>query len=243
MLAVTLSTSLAVTYLIALVGGYSVSAEQLPLKGQTITAIQTAAVPAAPSGPVDPKEVEAFADNYFGKSLKKFNVPGAMFVVVQDGQVVLSKGYGYANKESKTPVDSNTVFRIGSISKTLTAAAVLQLADKGKIKLDQDIQSYLGGITIPNSTGKQLTLENMLTHMTGFDFPYEKDDDASPDLLNQENSLRDFLMDRMPTIVRTPGKPTSMTIMLLLWRDMPWNKLLGSLFMNTWIKTSFNHSA
>ncbi|MDM5291778.1 serine hydrolase [Peribacillus simplex] len=205
-LAVTLSTSLAVTYLIALVGGYSVSTEQLPLKGQTITAIQPAAVPTAPSGPVDPKEVEAFADNYFGESLKKFNVPGAMFVVVQDGQVVLSKGYGYANKESKTPVDSNTVFRIGSISKTLTAAAVLQLADQGKIKLDQDIQSYLGGITIPNSTGIPLTMENMLTHMTGFDFPYEKDDDASPDLLNQENSLRDFLMDRMPTIVRTPGE-------------------------------------
>lgn len=59
--------------------------------------------------------------------------------------MLLKKGYGYADMERKVPVDPDkTVFRIASVSKTFTAAAVMQLAEQGKIDLHADINRYMG---------------------------------------------------------------------------------------------------
>ncbi|MED1664914.1 serine hydrolase [Brevibacillus laterosporus] len=201
-----LSTSLTLFSLLIINGGSDASAASLAVGGEVVAVKKTPAASATPAGPIDPKEVEAFADKYFGESLQKFNVPGAMFVVVTNGKVVLSKGYGFADKENKIPVDQTTVFRIGSISKTFTVAAVMQLVDQGKIKLHQDVQGYLGEVKIPNKTGKPLTMDHLLTHTSGFDFPYEKDMDASPDFLRKDTSIKDFLLDRMPNVVLTPGE-------------------------------------
>lgn len=72
-------------------------------------------------------------------------VPGAVFVVVKDGKVLLQKGYGYADVEKKIPVDpEKTLFRIASVSKVFTAAAVMQLVEQGKMELNRDVQNYLG---------------------------------------------------------------------------------------------------
>ncbi|KAK9761703.1 hypothetical protein K7432_013186, partial [Basidiobolus ranarum] len=81
-------------------------------------------------GPQDAKEVEAFADTIFARTMKKFNVVGSNFVVVRDGNVILSKGYGYADRERQIPVDKNTAFQIGSVTKSFTALAVMQLVDR-----------------------------------------------------------------------------------------------------------------
>ncbi|GAA1386183.1 hypothetical protein GCM10009597_48630 [Peribacillus frigoritolerans] len=90
--------------------------------------------------------------------MKEYSVNGSSFVVVHDGKVVINKGDGYADKEKKIPVNKETVFQIASVSKTFTALAVMQQADKGKRKLDQDVQQYLGGLKIPNKTGKPLLI-------------------------------------------------------------------------------------
>ncbi|MDK8180515.1 beta-lactamase family protein [Paenibacillus sp. UMB4589-SE434] len=156
-------------------------------------------------GPRNAKEVEAFVNSVFKDLMKKHNVPGSNFSLVADGKVLVSKGYGYADREKKIPVDKDTVFQIGSVTKQFTALAAMQMVDKGKIDLRGDIQKYLGGLKIPNTTGKKLTMYDLLTYSTGF----EKPDIASyysTEYVNKEYPIKDFLKTHMTTVVRPPGE-------------------------------------
>ncbi|EJR97573.1 serine hydrolase domain-containing protein [Bacillus mycoides] len=155
--------------------------------------------------PNNKKEVESFADPLFEEKMKKYNVNGSSFVVVHDGKVVVNKGYGYADKEKKIPVTKDTVFQIASVSKTFTALAVMQQVDKGKLKLDQDVQQYLGGLKIPNQTGKPLTLFDMLTYTSGVDFP-DITTITGPEYINHSIPMKEFFSKHMPTVVRPPGE-------------------------------------
>ncbi|WP_010492672.1 serine hydrolase [Paenibacillus elgii] len=157
------------------------------------------------NGPQDAKEVEAYADSLFAEVMKKHNVNGSNFAVVKDGKVLVNKGYGYADKEKKTPVDKNTVFQIGSVTKTFTGLAANQLADQGKIDLNEDIQKYLGGMKIPNKTDKKLTMFDLLTYRTGVDFP-DITSYYSPENAFKDIPMKQFLLDHMPTVVRPPGE-------------------------------------
>ncbi|MDM5436380.1 beta-lactamase family protein [Bacillus hominis] len=155
--------------------------------------------------PNNKKEVESFADSLFEEKMKKYNVNGSSFVVVHDGKVVVNKGYGYADKEKKIPVTKDTVFQIASVSKTFTALAVMQQVDKGNLKLDQDVQQYLGGLKIPNKTGKPLTLFNMLTYTSGVDLP-DITTITGPEYVNHSIPMKEFFSKQMPTVVRPPGE-------------------------------------
>lgn len=156
-------------------------------------------------GPNNKKEIESFADPLFEEKMKKYNVNGSSFVVVHDGKVVVNKGYGYADKEKKIPVTKDTVFQIGSVTKTFTALAVMQQVDKGKLKLDQDVQKYFGGLQIPNQTGKPLTLFDMLTYTSGVDFP-DLTNITGPEYINDSIPMKEFFSKHMPTVVRPPGE-------------------------------------
>lgn len=117
------------------------------------------------------KEVEAFADQFFNQPKIKEQLTGAAVVLVKNDQVLLEKGYGYADISSKKPIDpEKTVFRVASISKLFTATAVMQLAEQGAIDLQADLQTYLGDLKIVNKTNKTLTMEHLLTHTSGFDY-------------------------------------------------------------------------
>ncbi|OAB25516.1 penicillin-binding protein [Paenibacillus macquariensis subsp. defensor] len=182
----------------------------------TLTALKASAAPnktvsnkqttkVSSKGPINSKEIQAFMDTVFAEKMKKFNVNGSNFVVVKDGKVLVNKGYGYADKEKKTLVDKDTVFQIASVSKTFTALAALQLAEKGKIDLKHNINEYLGGMKVPNKTNKPLTMYDMLTYTTGFDYP----DIAlytGPEYVNQDIPMKEFMTEHMPTVVRTPGE-------------------------------------
>ncbi|PGA98742.1 serine hydrolase [Bacillus toyonensis] len=156
-------------------------------------------------GPTNKKEIESFANPLFEEKMKKYNVNGSSFVVVHDGKVVVNKGYGYADKEKKIPVTKDTVFQIASVSKTFTALAVMQQVDKGKLKLDQDVQKYLGGLQIPNKTGKPLTLFDMLTYTSGVDSP-NLTTITGPEYVHNSIPMKEFFSKHMPTVVRTPGE-------------------------------------
>ncbi|UHA73807.1 serine hydrolase [Paenibacillus sp. 481] len=179
----------------------------VPTSTSTPTPTPTPTSPASASkstlathqGPIDPKEVEVFADRLF-KSSKFKHIPGAVFVVVKDGKVVLSKGYGYADMNSKQPMDpEHTVLRVASISKPFASTAIMQLAEQGKVDLKKDIKAYLGDITIPRKAAGNLTLAHLMSYSTGFDFP------DAPDLPNRF-STKQYLKHVMPTVVRTPGE-------------------------------------
>src|SRR4051812_2181225 len=86
-------------------------------------------------------DLEPFLDGLVNSQLLNRNIAGAVVAVVRDGQVVLAKGYGYADFEAKKPVIANeTLFRPGSISKLFNAVAVMQLVEAGQLDLDNDIR-------------------------------------------------------------------------------------------------------
>lgn len=89
--------------------------------------------------------------------------PGAAVIVVQDGQVLLRKGYGKADLERDVPVSPEMVFRIGSITKQFTAVAVLQLVRDGKVRLDDPLSRFVPDF--PGAAG--ITVEQLLTHTSG----------------------------------------------------------------------------
>lgn len=156
----------------------------------------------------DTKALERFADEFMAEQqTTDLAVPGAAIVVVKGDKVLLEKGYGYADKERQIAVDpGKTVFRIGSVTKTFTAAAVMQLVEKGKIDLHTDINKYLEeGIRIRNPFDQPVTMHHLLTHTTGFDVTIETMDDYHNDL-TKFVSLSDYVKQRMPDVVRKPGE-------------------------------------
>lgn len=98
------------------------------------------------------------------EELKATNTPGAAVVVISGDQVVFAKGFGVSNVETRTPVTPDTLFRIASTTKMLTAAALLALADQGKIKLDEPIGKYVKGLSPALS---KVTVHQLLTHTAG----------------------------------------------------------------------------
>ena len=109
---------------------------------------------AADAAAGDP-QLEAFVDGVIAKAMQEKAVAGLTLSIVQDGQVVLSKGYGYADVEARMPVDPGLhMFRIGSTTKTFTFASVMKLVGEGKLSLDADVNTYLTKFKIPEAFGK-----------------------------------------------------------------------------------------
>ncbi|WP_428627285.1 serine hydrolase [Sphingopyxis sp.] len=147
-------------------------AAQGPVPAPTAKTVETAAVPAAkaPTAPVqlDAKDLEAWLDGYLPYALERGRIPGAVVVVVRGNQVVLEKGYGFADVAKRAPVlPETTLFRPGSVSKLFTWTAVMQQVEAGKIDLDKDVNAYLD-FKIPAYQGKPITMRNIMTHTAGF---------------------------------------------------------------------------
>src|SRR5690554_3340041 len=114
-------------------------------------------------------ELEAFLDGIFSVQHEQYKVPGISVAIIQDGEILFSKGYGYADFENKVPYDPvTTLHRPGSNSKILVWSAVMQLMEQGLLDLHVDINTYLD-FPLPNklSNGKQtgsITMHDLLTH-------------------------------------------------------------------------------
>jgi CubicO group peptidase (beta-lactamase class C family) len=88
----------------------------------------------------------------------------------EDGELLFAKGYGFANLERQVPVvASETLFRIGSVTKLFTWTAVMQLVEQGKIDLKADINTYLDSFAIPATYPEPITMANLMTHTAGFE--------------------------------------------------------------------------
>src|SRR5688572_33382137 len=80
------------------------------------------------------------------QEMSSTNTPGASIAIVRDGQIVWSKGLGVANVETGQPVTPETLFRLGSTTKMFTAAALIQLAEEGKLKTNAPIGDCISGL-------------------------------------------------------------------------------------------------
>jgi CubicO group peptidase (beta-lactamase class C family) len=83
-------------------------------------------------------------------------------LIAEKGKIIYAKSFGYANVENKKPLTQDTIFLIGSVAKTFTAAAVMKLREQSKLNLDDSITKYL-----PELSYKNVTLRHLLTHTSG----------------------------------------------------------------------------
>ncbi len=114
-------------------------------------------------------ELEAFIDGVMAAQMQAYHLAGATVALVQGDEILLAKGYGYSDAEKGVPVDATTtLFRIGSITKLFTWTGVMQLAERGLLDLDADIQTYLD-FEIPATYPEPITLKHLMTHTAGFE--------------------------------------------------------------------------
>ena len=117
-------------------------------------------------------DVSAWLDGKIPDALNRGDLPGAVVTVVHNGRILVTRGYGYAatgaDGEPQRLVDSDTLFRIASVSKLATSIAVMQLVERGELDLDVDISAYTD-VKIPRRYPGDITLRNLLTHTAGFE--------------------------------------------------------------------------
>ena len=99
----------------------------------------------------------------------EYNLAGLAAGVVQDGELVYVKGFGQADIKQNIPVTADTVFRIGSISKTFTAIGIMQLYEQGRFDLDDPINQHLKSYQVKHRDpgAPPVTIRHMLTHTSG----------------------------------------------------------------------------
>ena len=117
-----------------------------------------------------PRDLAAQADAAMHAALEAYKVPGGVLVVVKDGKVLVAKGYGVADVERRTPMDAAaTRLPVASISKIVTATAMMQLVEQGRVELDDPVNTRLAGFQLASPFPEPIRLRHLLTHTAGFD--------------------------------------------------------------------------
>jgi CubicO group peptidase (beta-lactamase class C family) len=130
---------------------------------QPVIAISGAAVPGMAS-----------YDQVITAFMRKLSIPGGAVAVMRDGRLIYARGFGYADVENKTPVQPDALFRIASVSKTLTATAIMKLVEDGRLKLDDRVAPLIAHLTAAPGTTvdprwEQITVRHLLNHAGGWD--------------------------------------------------------------------------
>jgi len=146
-------------------------------------------------------DVSAFVDGIVPLEIERGDIAGAVVVVVKDGKILFSRGYGYSDAEKKRPVSpEETQFRVGSVSKLFTWTSVMQLQEQGKIDLDHDVNDYID-FHIPATFARPITVRNLMTHTPGFE-------EVIKDLFGSGApfmSLHDYITTHLPRQIYPPG--------------------------------------
>ena len=137
-----------------------------------------------------PELVPAAVDRYLADSLAATGFPGMAVAIVRGGEVVHAAGYGTDGRGD--PVTPRTPFRVGSLTKSFTAAAVLQLVDAGNVALDAPVQTYLPDFTTADpDSARRITVRHLLNQTSGLaDSGIPSLNDGGQDLAQRVASLR-----------------------------------------------------
>src|ERR1051326_4415326 len=125
------------------------------------------------------------------------SIPGVSVALVQNNQTVCSAGFGWADLEDFPPATRSTLYRLGSISKPITAVAVLQLSERGKLDLDAPVQKYCPAF--PQKEGP-ITSRQLLGHLSGIrhynpDGKGDVPEDSARHFSSMQESLQLFAND------------------------------------------------
>ena len=115
-----------------------------------------------------PTTLNPALDAFVAAQMARAGIPGLAAGVARDGKVRLARGYGFADLASRRPVTADTMFHIASVTKTVTATAIMRLAQAGKLELDQPVARHLDfPLNNPHHPGAQVTFRHLLTHTSG----------------------------------------------------------------------------
>lgn len=160
--------------------------------------------------PIPPDALEAFVDGAVAQAMSRDHLAGVTVAVVQNGQVILKKGYGFAGPGR--PVDPDrTLFRVGSITSTFTWIALMKEAEAGRIRLDAPVNLFLPEKLQVRDQGfkRQILVRDLMTHSTGFE------DRTLGQLFEEDPAqvrpLFEYLRQERPRRVREPGGTPSLS--------------------------------
>ncbi len=139
--------------------------------------------------PSDTTSPEESFDALFPSLMAKWGVPGGAVAVVKDDRLVFAKGYGKSDTESGTPVTPTSLFRIASLSKPLTSAAVLRLREKGQLGLEDKVfRKFLVPLPPPGTAMDPRLLEVTVRHLLEHAGGWDRDASFDPMFLSKEIS-------------------------------------------------------
>jgi D-alanyl-D-alanine carboxypeptidase len=110
------------------------------------------------------QKADAF-DLYLQQHLKSDSIPGISFLIAHNGKSVKKSNMGFCNLENMVPASQATVYELASVSKPITATAIMMLVEEGKIVLDSTVAYYLGNIVTENY--KTITVRRLMNHTSG----------------------------------------------------------------------------
>ncbi|HLZ73749.1 serine hydrolase domain-containing protein [Phenylobacterium sp.] len=159
---------------------------------------------------IPPVELEAFVDGMLKDAMAREHIAGATVAIVQNGQVILKRGYGFSGLSPQRPVDPDrTLFRVGSISKTFTWIALMKEVEAGRMRLNQPVNLYLPEKAQVKDQGydQPVRVANLMDHSAGFE------DRALGQLFernyNRVRPLDLYLRQERPKRVHAPGAISS----------------------------------
>ena len=187
---------LAVSVVLVLLSAFLVEGKMVLAESQPIQ------IPSSPHTEINPESLEAFLDEYIPENMERSHVPGLVITVVEGDEVLLSKGYGYADLENRILMTPQTNVRAGSVSKPILSTAVIQLVAQGLLDLDAPVSEYIVDLDLTDEYGSASTVGQLLNHMGGYE-------DAvvlshAPDLAHWD-SLGDVLRADLPPRAFAPG--------------------------------------
>lgn len=146
-----------------------------------------------------------FVEEQLQTKMKEHKIAGTTLAIVHKGSMIYAQGFGFSDITQNIPVNAEqTLFRWGSVSKTVTWTAIMQLVEQGKISLDADINDYLKDVHIPNTFKEPIRVRDLLSHTAGFEdlilgHLFEKD-------AAQVLTLTDYLNRYQPKRMRAAGE-------------------------------------
>ncbi|WP_243354778.1 alpha/beta fold hydrolase [Bacillus litorisediminis] len=162
------------------------------------------------------------------KLVEKYHIPGTSVALAKDGEVIYQKSFGFRNVENGYPINEDTVFGIGSITKSFTCVAIMQLQEQGKLHVHDAVIQYLPEFRLKDSsTVKEMTIHHFMTHSAGIPplstlyyamkrtmeiDPSVKDyksllvDEKEADYIDMYDQLMDFIASEDVELLGNPGK-------------------------------------
>jgi CubicO group peptidase (beta-lactamase class C family) len=166
----------------------------IPLFAILVSLHAQSPAPAPSAQPVDARFERVAA--LVAQKMKELDIPGAALGVLVDGEV-RTRGFGVTNVDHPQPVTAETLFQIGSISKTFTGTAIMRLVEQGKLRLDDPVRQFLPQFAVRDSeASRMVTVRDTLTHMSGWEGDFFDDPSSGDDALER-------IVSKMSTLEQT----------------------------------------